>query len=224
MKHDFCILGQSNYAVAVMLDTLSVMYPPNELTVDIVANIPEAENDSIAYPFVAPGIASRVLYYTEWQPRSDYAGYFIGSIGKSRRAIAAFFQTKFDLSPTLFPALIHPSAVCSPTMQAGPGLHVSPLSVVAPHTLLGSFVVLNRQISIGHHTVLGDFVTVNPGVTIAGGCQIESGVTIGAGATVLDKITIGKNSLIGAGSLVTRSIPEGVVAYGAPAKIIRVIT
>jgi sugar O-acyltransferase (sialic acid O-acetyltransferase NeuD family) len=223
MKKFFCILGQSNCAVAVILDTLSVIYPHDEITVDIVANIPEAENGSIAYPFVAPGIDSRVFYYTDWQPRSEYTGYFIGSIGKSRRAIAAFFQAEFNLSPALFPALIHPSAVCSPTMQAGPGLHISPLSVVAPHTLLGSFVVLNRQVSIGHHTVLGDFVTVSPGVTIAGGCQIEPGVTIGAGATVLDKVTIGKNSLIGAGSLVTRPIPEGVVAYGAPAKVIREI-
>jgi hypothetical protein len=46
-------------------------------------------------------------------------------------------------------------------------------------------------------------------------------VTIGAGATVLDKITIGPGSIIGAGSVVTRAIPAGVVAYGAPAKVIR---
>lgn len=69
--------------------------------------------------------------------------------------------------------------------------------------------------------MLGDFATVNPGVNIAGCCQISARVTIGAGAVVLDKISIGAGSIIGAGSVVTKPIPPGVVAYGAPAKVIR---
>jgi acetyltransferase-like isoleucine patch superfamily enzyme len=72
--------------------------------------------------------------------------------------------------------------------------------------------------------MLGNFVTVNPGATIAGCCRLEDGVTVGAGATVLDKITIGAGSIIGAGSVVTKPVPAGVVAYGAPAKVIRNIS
>jgi acetyltransferase-like isoleucine patch superfamily enzyme len=56
---------------------------------------------------------------------------------------------------------------------------------------------------------------------VAGCCDIGEGVILGAGATVLDKITIGAGSIIGAGSVVTRAIPEGVVAFGAPARVIR---
>jgi acetyltransferase-like isoleucine patch superfamily enzyme len=41
------------------------------------------------------------------------------------------------------------------------------------------------------------------------------------GALVVDGVSIKKNSVIGAGSLVTKDIPEGVVAYGSPAKIVR---
>jgi maltose O-acetyltransferase len=34
-------------------------------------------------------------------------------------------------------------------------------------------------------------------------------------------VTIGDNVIIGAGSVVTKSIPDNVVAYGNPCKVIR---
>ena len=43
----------------------------------------------------------------------------------------------------------------------------------------------------------------------------------GMGTNVIDGVKIGKNSIIGAGSLVTKDIPDNVVAYGSPCKIIR---
>jgi galactoside O-acetyltransferase len=41
------------------------------------------------------------------------------------------------------------------------------------------------------------------------------------GVTVLDRIEIGENTVVGAGSLVTKSLPDNVLAYGNPCKIIR---
>ena len=41
------------------------------------------------------------------------------------------------------------------------------------------------------------------------------------GANIIDRVTIGKNTIIGAGSLVTKNIPDDVIAYGNPCKIIR---
>ena len=38
---------------------------------------------------------------------------------------------------------------------------------------------------------------------------------------IIDGIKIGRNSVIGAGSVVTKDIPDNVVAYGNPCKIIR---
>ena len=43
------------------------------------------------------------------------------------------------------------------------------------------------------------------------------------GVTVLPGVSIGSGSTIGAGSVVTRDIPEGVVAAGNPARVIRKI-
>ena len=41
------------------------------------------------------------------------------------------------------------------------------------------------------------------------------------GVTILDRLEIGENTVVGAGSLVVKSLPDNVLAYGNPAKIIR---
>jgi len=51
--------------------------------------------------------------------------------------------------------------------------------------------------------------------------KINYGAYIGAGATLLHGITIGKKSIVGAGAVVTRSVPDGVVVVGVPARVIR---
>jgi maltose O-acetyltransferase len=53
--------------------------------------------------------------------------------------------------------------------------------------------------------------------------KIGSNVWIGARVTILPGVTIGSNSVIGANSLVTVDVPDGVIAYGSPARIIRKI-
>jgi maltose O-acetyltransferase len=50
---------------------------------------------------------------------------------------------------------------------------------------------------------------------------IEAGVWLGARTIVLKGVRIGRGSVIAAGSVVTRDIPPGVVAAGAPARVIR---
>jgi len=216
----WCLLGQSNYAAAIILDCLQALFPHEPLAAHIVANIPADQNDSLAYPFDVPGVAVSEYFHSDWTP-GVYEGYFVGSIGKSRRALVQFFMETYGIDPANYAVLIHPSAVCAPTVGLGAGVHIGPLSVVAPHAKLGNFAVVNRNASVGHHTILEDFTTLNPGVNVAGCCRIGAGVTLGAGATVLDKVAIGPGSIIGAGSVVTKDIPAGVVAYGVPAKVVR---
>lgn len=50
---------------------------------------------------------------------------------------------------------------------------------------------------------------------------IEDGVFIGARSIILKGVTIGRGSVIGAGSVVCRDIPEGVIAAGNPAKVLK---
>jgi sugar O-acyltransferase (sialic acid O-acetyltransferase NeuD family) len=216
MSEPLFLLGKSTYALSIILD----MLPETYQHVGLISNIPDEENTSLAFPFHAPHIEVREYaedQMTDWLSPS----FIIASIGKSRRLIAEHFINTYAIPQERFIPLIHTSSVIANGFVAGIGLHISPLSVIAPYCTFGRFVVINRQVNVGHHSRLQDYVTVNPGVTISGICEIGERTTIGAGATILDKIKIGHDTIIGAGSVVTKDIPDGVIAYGSPAKVIR---
>lgn len=127
------------------------------------------------------------------------------------------------LSPNInkFINIIHRGEDISKMSRLGVGILINSKVSIAAHTTIGNFVSINRHVSIGHHTTIGDYCSINPGTNIAGRVNIGEGTLIGMGTNVIDGIKIGKNSIIGAGSLVTKDIPDNVVAYGSPCKIVR---
>jgi sugar O-acyltransferase (sialic acid O-acetyltransferase NeuD family) len=123
--------------------------------------------------------------------------------------------------PNKFMSIIHDGLEVSYTSKLGRGLLINSKVSIAAHTTIGDFVSINRHVSIGHHTNIGDYCSINPGVNIAGKVTIGEGTTIGMGVNIIDGISIGSNTIIGAGSVVTRHIPDNVIAYGSPCKVIR---
>ena len=220
MSAKFFILGKSNYALSIILDILSLNQYKGKVIV--VKNIPDSENSSQGFPYKIPEINIEEIWKDDFV-FEDELQCIIGSLGKSRKKIFEEFNRNCNISSPNYFNIIHPSAVVASSVSIGKGVHVSPLSVIAPFARMENFVCINRNVSIGHHTILKEFATVNPGATIAGLCEINEGAVVGAGATIIDKVKIGKGSIIGAGSLVVKDIPEGVVAFGNPAKVIREI-
>ncbi|WP_036746282.1 acyltransferase [Paenibacillus sp. UNC451MF] len=56
--------------------------------------------------------------------------------------------------------------------------------------------------------------------TKVGSITIEDDVFIGARALIMPGVTVGKRSIIAAGSIVTKSVPEGSIVAGNPAKVL----
>ena len=79
--------------------------------------------------------------------------------------------------------------------------------------------------SPANSTDIGNGVTIGHSCIIHG-CKIGDNSLIGMGTILLDGCVIGRNCIIGAGSLVTKStvIPDGSMAFGRPAKVIRQLT
>ncbi|MCQ4344379.1 MAG: gamma carbonic anhydrase family protein [Sulfolobales archaeon] len=78
------------------------------------------------------------------------------------------------------------------------------------HTDPGFPVEIGDRVTIGHNAVIH-------------GAKISSNVIIGMGAIVLNGAKIGSYSIIGAGAVVTQGteIPEGSLALGVPARVVR---
>jgi carbonic anhydrase/acetyltransferase-like protein (isoleucine patch superfamily) len=81
------------------------------------------------------------------------------------------------------------------------------------HTDPGFALKIGASVTIGHHVMLH-------------GCSIGDGSLIGIQAVILNAAVIGRGCLIGAASLVTegKSIPDGFLALGAPAKPVRMLS
>lgn len=127
----------------------------------------------------------------------------------------------FNIDVRSFINVINKNSSISSTSKIGKGCLINSMVSIAAHSKIGNFITINRNSSIGHHTNIDDFTCINPGVNVAGHCVIGEGSTLGMGVNVLDGISIGKNTIVGAGSLVTKNLPDNVIAYGSPCKIIR---
>ena len=138
-------------------------------------------------------------------------------------AVYKSFNNSHGIKPNDFNNIIHPSSIISIQSSIGNGVFIGPGTIISPYVEIKNLVTINRQVSIGHHTSIGSFSTLNPGCKLAGGSVVGKNTTIGMGANIYNDINIGSNTVIGAGSLVTKNIPDNVVAYGVPAKIIRKI-
>ena len=87
-------------------------------------------------------------------------------------------------------------------------------------SLVEADVILNTGCTVDHHNQIGDHAHIAPGVHLGGEVVIGEGTLVSIGATVILLRTIGAWSMIGAGSVVTKDIPDGVSAVGAPARVV----
>lgn len=95
-------------------------------------------------------------------------------------------------------------------------------------------VVLDcAPVTIGNNVLIGPncgiYTAIHPlesevrsqGLETAEPITIKDGVWLGGNVTVLPGVTIGEKSVIGAGSVVTKDIPDHVLAYGNPCRVIK---
>lgn len=77
----------------------------------------------------------------------------------------------------------------------------------------------------GYPVTIGNHVTIGHGAIIHG-CTIGNETLIGMGAIILNGAKIVSGCIVGAGALVTQNmeIPDGTMALGMPAKVLRQIT
>jgi acetyltransferase-like isoleucine patch superfamily enzyme len=103
---------------------------------------------------------------------------------------------------------------------------------------IGTMVAAQERVTIGDHTMFANGCFVSDaahryddpdkpitwqGFTSKGPTSIGSNCWLGANCVVNTGVTIGDRCVIGANSVVTRDVPAGMIAAGAPAKVIREI-
>lgn len=124
---------------------------------------------------------------------------------------------------------VAPTAVVEGAVRLGKGCSVwhgavirgdeAPIEVGADTNVQDNAVI---HVGYGHGTSIGAGVTIGHSA-IVHGCTVGDNTLVGMGAIVLNGAQVGRDCIIGAGALVTQDevIPDGSVAVGSPAKVVR---
>lgn len=132
--------------------------------------------------------------------------------------------------PVIDPAaFVHPEAVVIGDVIIGPGCYVGPGAV-----LRGDFgrIVLERGCNVQETCVVHSFPGKDVVIAESGhighgavlhGCRIGRNAMVGMNAVVMDEAEVGENTIVAAMAFVKAGavLPPGVLAVGAPAKVVR---
>src|SRR5580704_1614951 len=169
----------------------------------------------IGYPILGE-LAALAEIVREHNPQ----GFFIAIGDNWNRGVAAA-KIK-QLMPGLAAiTAIHPGAQVARSACLGPGTAVMAGAVVNSNASVGSFCIVNTRASVDHDSHLDDFASIGPGATLAGNVRVGAYTVICLQACVAEKVSIGSHTVVGAGSVVLSDLPDGVLAYGTPARVVR---
>lgn len=160
----------------------------------------------------------RVLGGDEVLPGLLAEGVSTAVIALGNNAVRQRVGAKLRAMGYALPAIVHPSALVSPSARLGDGVVIMARAVVGTETTIGDLAIVNTSASIDHDNVLAAAAHVAPGCALAGNVSVGERTLVGVGSAVRPGVNIGHDVVVGAGSAVVRDVPSGTTVGGAPAR------
>jgi tetrahydrodipicolinate N-acetyltransferase len=127
------------------------------------------------------------------------------------------------------PARIEPGAIIRENVEIGKNAVIMMGAVINIGAVIGEGTMIDMGAVLGGRATVGANCHIGAGAVLAGVIEpasatpviVEDGVMIGANAVVLEGVHIGRDAVVAAGAVVIEDVPDGAVAAGVPAKIIK---
>lgn len=146
---------------------------------------------------------------------------FVVAIGDNAARAGAIERVRAERPGLALVSAIHPAAVVARDAVVGAGATLMAGAVVSNGCVIGEGVLMGTNSSIDHDSTIGDYGSLAPGATTGGNVHIGAFTAVGLGANVIHSLTIGAHTVIGAGAVVLDDVPDHVVAFGVPARVVR---
>jgi UDP-3-O-[3-hydroxymyristoyl] glucosamine N-acyltransferase len=85
-------------------------------------------------------------------------------------------------------------------------------------TVLRDGCKVDDHVHIAHNVDVGEYAFVIACAEVSGGVRIGQRAWIAPNASILNQLTIGADAVVGLGGVVVKSVPDGTVVAGNPAK------
>lgn len=118
-------------------------------------------------------------------------------------------------------SLVHATAFIGAETQIEDGAIIQFGCFVSCNVKIGANAFMQFNSSVGHDSIIGGDAVISPYVAISGTCTIGERAYIGVSVPVRENTSIGADSIIGMGSAVLHDIPENVIAFGYPARVMK---
>jgi sugar O-acyltransferase (sialic acid O-acetyltransferase NeuD family) len=160
------------------------------------------------------------IYRTPAEAASLGEWYFV-AIGDNAVRARVVEQVESELSGICFATLVHPNASVSRYSAVGQGSVLMPNAVVNAGCNVGAHVILNTAAVLEHDSTVADFSSLAPHAVTGSHVMLGRYSAVSIGAIVRQGIRIGNDVVIGAAAYVNADVPDNVIAYGTPARVIR---
>ena len=130
-------------------------------------------------------------------------------------------QIKKEIPDFNFVNAIHPSVVIGDNVQLGEGVVMMAGCIINPKSKIGDFTFFATGAQVDHDCDIKNYSSISAGSITGGYVTLGEFSAITLGVTVVDRLKIGKNTVVGAGSLVIKDLPDNVLVYGNPCKVIK---
>ena len=118
-------------------------------------------------------------------------------------------------------SVISPKSHVSSLAMVGDGAIIAPFCSVQASAWIGKNVAVNTASIIGHNVVVSDNAVLASMVNLGGDVSVGAHAFVGMGALVKQGVSIGESSIVGMGSVVYSDVPDGMIALGNPARVVR---
>ena len=110
--------------------------------------------------------------------------------------------------------------ICERFIEITTGISIPAVCTIGKGFRIHHFggIIFHPTVEIGNNCTLYQGVTIGDRGGNGRAACIGNNVLIGAGAKVIGEISIGDNCVIGANAVVTKSMPAGTTALGAPCR------
>ncbi len=181
---------------------------------DKVGIVDYVDSTYLGIPTVGTDDDLETLYHCGWMEAFVTVG-SIGDTSTRHKLFKLIKQIGFNI-----PIIVDPSAVVSQGTLISEGTFIGKNAVVNTGTVIGECSIVNTGAIIEHDCFIGAFSHISPGTVLCGEVNVGANSHIGAGSVVKQKVIVGNDVLVGAGSVLLNDLPDRVIAYGNPCKVV----